>query len=104
MKVVASAIVDKYIGESARVIREMFGELGVHSGDVCLSRHISSRIYFRLNFKPSPLYILFFPSFQDMQRIINPASSLWTKSTPSEAADFHKGLQQIVKFKERSWR
>lgn len=26
MKVVASAIVDKYIGESARVIREMFGE------------------------------------------------------------------------------
>lgn len=26
MKVVASAIVDKYIGESARVIREMFGK------------------------------------------------------------------------------
>ncbi len=26
IKVVASAIVDKYIGESARVIREMFGE------------------------------------------------------------------------------
>lgn len=26
LKVVASAIVDKYIGESARVIREMFGE------------------------------------------------------------------------------
>jgi len=25
MKVVASGIVDKYIGESARVIREMFG-------------------------------------------------------------------------------
>jgi len=25
LKVVASAIVDKYIGESARVIREMFG-------------------------------------------------------------------------------
>jgi 26S proteasome regulatory subunit T4 len=25
MKVVASAIVDKYIGESARIIREMFG-------------------------------------------------------------------------------
>ena len=27
LKVVASAIVDKYIGESARVIREMFGML-----------------------------------------------------------------------------
>jgi 26S proteasome regulatory subunit T4 len=26
LKVVASAIVDKYIGESARIIREMFGE------------------------------------------------------------------------------
>jgi 26S proteasome regulatory subunit T4 len=26
LKVVSSAIVDKYIGESARVIREMFGE------------------------------------------------------------------------------
>jgi ATP-dependent 26S proteasome regulatory subunit len=25
MQVVASAIVDKYIGESARVVREMFG-------------------------------------------------------------------------------
>ena len=30
MKVVASAIVDKYIGESARVIREMFGMLIVY--------------------------------------------------------------------------
>ena len=27
MKVVSSAIVDKYIGESARLIREMFGSL-----------------------------------------------------------------------------
>ena len=27
LKVVSSAIVDKYIGESARLIREMFGEL-----------------------------------------------------------------------------
>lgn len=27
LKVVASAIVDKYIGESARVIREMFGKV-----------------------------------------------------------------------------
>ena len=26
LKVVSSAIVDKYIGESARLIREMFGE------------------------------------------------------------------------------
>lgn len=29
LKVVASAIVDKYIGESARIIREMFGKLNV---------------------------------------------------------------------------
>jgi ATP-dependent 26S proteasome regulatory subunit len=29
MKVVASAIVDKYIGESARVIREMFGKQNI---------------------------------------------------------------------------
>lgn len=27
LKVVASAIVDKYIGESSRIIREMFGKL-----------------------------------------------------------------------------
>jgi 26S proteasome regulatory subunit T4 len=27
LKVVASSIVDKYIGESARVIREMFGKI-----------------------------------------------------------------------------
>ena len=27
LKVVSSAIVDKYIGESARLIREMFGEM-----------------------------------------------------------------------------
>ncbi len=31
LKVVASAIVDKYIGESARVIREMFGYARDHS-------------------------------------------------------------------------
>lgn len=38
MKVVASAIVDKYIGESARVIREMFGTLqamGAEEGGAC---------------------------------------------------------------------
>lgn len=29
LKVVSSAIVDKYIGESARVIREMFGRFNV---------------------------------------------------------------------------
>lgn len=33
MKVVASAIVDKYIGESARVIREMFGARAIHCDD-----------------------------------------------------------------------
>jgi ATP-dependent 26S proteasome regulatory subunit len=27
LKIVSSAIVDKYIGESARLIREMFGKL-----------------------------------------------------------------------------
>ena len=36
LKVVSSAIVDKYIGESARLIREMFGECNsgqVHRGE-----------------------------------------------------------------------
>ena len=32
-QVVASAIVDKYIGESARVVREMFGYAKVGSGE-----------------------------------------------------------------------
>lgn len=32
LKVVSSAIVDKYIGESARLIREMFGEEGKEGG------------------------------------------------------------------------
>lgn len=32
IQVVASAIVDKYIGESARVVREMFGYAKVRSG------------------------------------------------------------------------
>lgn len=37
LKVVSSAIVDKYIGESARLIREMFGELcQVHVCSACL--------------------------------------------------------------------
>jgi len=37
MKVVSSAIVDKYIGESARLIREMFGSLAPSLLLVCLS-------------------------------------------------------------------
>jgi 26S proteasome regulatory subunit T4 len=36
LKVVSSAIVDKYIGESARVIREMFSEKN-HSNGACVS-------------------------------------------------------------------
>merc|ERR1712136_506566 len=36
IKVVASAIVDKYIGESARIIREMFGYAKEHSLASCL--------------------------------------------------------------------
>ena len=37
LKVVSSAIVDKYIGESARLIREMFGKC-VKGGDCNLRR------------------------------------------------------------------
>jgi 26S proteasome regulatory subunit T4 len=40
LKVVASAIVDKYIGESARVVREMFGYAKDHQ-----VRHICMFMY-----------------------------------------------------------
>lgn len=39
-QVVASAIVDKYIGESARVVREMFGYAKVIKKQGCVSCHV----------------------------------------------------------------
>lgn len=43
LKVVSSAIVDKYIGESARVIREMFGKSTICCGQflLCLSTQLA---------------------------------------------------------------
>ena len=41
LKVVSSAIVDKYIGESARVVREMFGKRPFY--EICI------RLYFTYN-------------------------------------------------------
>ena len=42
LKVVASAIVDKYIGESARIIREMFGFAKDHQPCVIFMDEIDS--------------------------------------------------------------
>jgi ATP-dependent 26S proteasome regulatory subunit len=70
LKVVSSAIVDKYIGESARLIREMFGK--------------------RISISSSKV----------MLEIINLVSYLWTKSMLSEENDSPKELLQIERFKE----
>ena len=51
LKVVSSAIVDKYIGESARLIREMFGE----SAEKLLLQRIASTCLFKQQ-AANPLY------------------------------------------------
>ena len=44
VQVVASAIVDKYIGESARVIREMFAYAREHQPCVAAARRIRAAV------------------------------------------------------------
>lgn len=75
LKVVSSAIVDKYIGESARLIREMFSNLvlaDLTNVQIC----------------------------KVMQRTMNLVSYLWMKLMPLEAEDSVKGIPQTVKFNE----
>lgn len=53
LKVVSSAIVDKYIGESARVVREMFGKFPSYpyfrTNMVCSMFLTHSSLFFLLN-------------------------------------------------------
>lgn len=44
LKVVSSAIVDKYIGESARLIREMFGMLSSTAECVRMLQYMSNAV------------------------------------------------------------
>jgi 26S proteasome regulatory subunit T4 len=50
LKVVASAIVDKYIGESARIIREMFGFAKDHQPCVIFMDEIDASESMRIHF------------------------------------------------------
>ena len=48
-QVVASAIVDKYIGESARVVREMFGYAKDHQPCVIFMDEVMSKLHSEIN-------------------------------------------------------
>ena len=74
----SSAIVDKYIGESARIIREMFG-----------LKIIFSYALQQINQKKKV-----------MQRIMSLVSFSWTKSMLLEESDSQRVNHLIVKFKE----
>lgn len=80
LKVVSSAIVDKYIGESARLVREMFGYAKEHEP-------VSRRCCACARFEASA----------DMLRHRRPSSS-WTKLTPSADVDSAKELVLIERF------
>lgn len=88
LKVVSSAIVDKYIGESARLVREMFGYAKEHE-PVSLLQQI-----FGVSQCPKLTTISFFCS------IFTRRSSSWTKSMPSEEGDSVKEQVRIERFRE----
>ena len=48
-QVVASAIVDKYIGESARVVREMFGYAKDHQPCVIFTDEVMNKLHSEIN-------------------------------------------------------
>lgn len=101
MQVVSSAIIDKYIGESARLIREMFGYARDHQ---VRTNHIS----YMFNFVSSQLsevsltkaskLILMFGFF-----LSSPVSFSWMKSTQLVDAVSVREQVLIGKFKEPSW-
>lgn len=61
-QVVASAIVDKYIGESARVVREMFGYAKVRGPSVQLLGCVDTEIRPQNRGKERCWFVLLFPS------------------------------------------
>lgn len=85
LKVVSSAIVDKYIGESARIIREMFGKI------TTLLQSFFLRHWKELTPKV-------------MQENTNLVLFSWMKLMLSEANDSLKELLLIERSKEHSWR
>lgn len=80
LKVVASSIVDKYIGESARVIREMFSKCYM-----LIIKEIKS---------------FYYQSSQLSRENMSLALFSWTKSMQSVDVVSPKVLQLIEKFKE----
>lgn len=78
--VVSSAIVDKYIGESARLVREMFGYAKEH--EPCVSSSACS--------EPDPA-----PAA---------ASFSWTRSTPSVGGDSPRARAPTARSSGHSWR
>lgn len=64
IQVVSSAIVDKYIGESARLIREMFNYARDHQPCIIFMDEIDAIGLFIqfLNVKLKPTFIFIFPS------------------------------------------
>ena len=94
LKVVSSAIVDKYIGESARLIREMFKGCGFFNGP---KRSFIFTLYSTLNEQNPQLFSPPTPA------TTSPALSSWTKSTPLEVKDSQRVLPPTEKSKEHSW-
>ena len=84
LKVVSSAIVDKYIGESARVIREMFGK-AAHSLFLLGEEKIINIFYYQ----------------KVMPATMSPALFSWMKSTRSVEGVSRRVPQLIVKSRER---
>lgn len=85
LKLVASAIVDKYIGESARVVREMFGTL----------LNVLQQGFPLIRILTSPFMV------QAMRRSTSRASSSWMRSMPLVDVVSRRAHQQIEKCNER---
>lgn len=103
LKVVSSAIVDKYIGESARLVREMFAYAKEHEPCIIFMDEIVSwREKWKVEVgwsrgRGKEVWSLSFPK---VFLICPPPFPSLLPRTPSEVDDSQKVLQQIEKSKE----
>ena len=102
LKVVASAIVDKYIGESARLIREMFGYARENQPCIIFMGACARRPAGRPGRHASPAAAGLTPERAERTPSAPPGDAQ-TRSTPSAAAASRRAPAPTARSSARSW-